>query len=111
MRDQMIGKLFGNVRGEKAGVRVRDLVDLLVHRTGDIGMTVSQATHRSAAGGIDVSLAGRIEDEYPVPGRRPRQRPAKLTVKNAAHGSVSAAISTGSSASTREASASTRSAT
>src|SRR5436190_23109486 len=67
-RHQDIGQLLGDVRREEAGVRVRDLVDLGVHRGEDVRVTVAKAGDRSTAGRVDVLLAVLVGDEQALRG-------------------------------------------
>ena len=42
VRDQVVGKLFGHLRGEEAGMGIGELVELGVHRRDDIGMRMAR---------------------------------------------------------------------
>ena len=53
---------------KKLGVRVGELVDLRVHRRHHVGVPVAEAGHRGAAGGVEVLLAGGVDDEHAVAG-------------------------------------------
>ena len=66
MRDEIVGEFFGGLRGEKAGMRIFELVELRPHGGENIGMRVAKAGHRRAAGGIDVFLAGLVADVDPL---------------------------------------------
>src|SRR5580692_8628349 len=59
--DQPVGELFGGLRGEKSGMSVSKLVELLVKRGDHVGMAVAEAGHRGTAGRIDVALAVLVE--------------------------------------------------
>ena len=59
--DQPVGELLGDFGGEKAGVGISELVELLVERGDHIGMAVAKTRHGRAAGGVDVGLAGLVE--------------------------------------------------
>ena len=85
-RDQVVGELFRDLGGEKARVRVGDAVDLLVHRAQDVGVTVAEAGHRGAAGGVDVRLAVAVDDLDAASGDRDRQRPPQLAVQDMRQG-------------------------
>ena len=84
-RDQLIGKRLGHRGREEAGVRVSDLVDLLVHRAQDVGMAVAEARHRRAAGRVDVFLARGVDDANAVAGCRKRQRLTQASMEDVAH--------------------------
>ena len=60
--DQPVGELLGDLGGEEAGMGIGELVELLVQGRGHRGMAVAQAGHRRAARGVDVALAGGIDD-------------------------------------------------
>ena len=62
MRDQVIGQGFGYFGGKETGVRIRQLIDLFMHRGKYIGMTMTQARYRSAAAGVDIAATGFIDD-------------------------------------------------
>ncbi len=62
MRDQVVAQLLRDLRGEEAGVRVGELVELGVHGGKHVGMAVAEAGHRRAARGVDVLFAGRVPD-------------------------------------------------
>ena len=63
VRDEVVGKLFGGLRGEEAGMRVFEPVELRAHGRDDVGMRMAEAGHRGAAGGVDIFLAGGVADE------------------------------------------------
>ena len=63
VRDEVVGQLFGRLRGEEAGVRVFELVELRAHGGENVGMRMAEAGHRGAAGGVDVVLAGCVADD------------------------------------------------
>ena len=63
VRDEVVGQLFGGLRGEEAGMRVFERVELRAHGGENVGMRMAEAGHRGAAGGVDVVLAGRVADE------------------------------------------------
>ena len=60
--DQPVGQLLGHLGGEEAGVRIGELVELLVQGGRHRGMAVAEARHRRTARGVDVALA-RLVDE------------------------------------------------
>src|SRR3954469_14894428 len=60
--NQVRAQLLGNLRGEKARVRVGKLVELRMHGGEHVRMTMPEARHRRAAGRIDVLLACRVPD-------------------------------------------------
>jgi hypothetical protein len=62
LRNQRIGKRLGDLGGEEAGVRVRDLVDLRMHRGEHVGVRVPEAGHRRAAACVDVAAAFSVDD-------------------------------------------------
>src|SRR5215470_3283262 len=55
--DQVVSQLLGDLRGEEARMRIRDLVELLMHRRQHVRMRMTQARHRRATGGVDILLA------------------------------------------------------
>jgi hypothetical protein len=63
-------------------MRVRNALDLLVHRAQDVGVAVAEAGHRGAARGVDIGLAVAVDELDPAPGDRDRQRPAQLAMQD-----------------------------
>ena len=63
MSDEFVGKFFGRLRGEEAGMRIFERVELGVHRRDDFGVRVAETGDGRAAGGVDVVLAGLVANE------------------------------------------------
>ncbi len=58
-RDQRVRQLLGDFGRKKARVRVRDAIDLRVHRSQHVRMAVTEARHRSAAGRVQILACPR----------------------------------------------------
>ena len=82
MGDQFIGQHFSNLGGEKAGVRVGQLIDLRVHRGANLGMAVAQAGHRRATRSIQVLPALRVAQHQSLPPHSHSGGLAQGTVKD-----------------------------
>ena len=86
VRDQLVGQLLGDFGGEEAGVRVGEAVDLRVHRRQHVRMAVAEAGHRGAAGGVEILLAGGVDDRAAVAGDGHRRRALQVAVEDVGHG-------------------------
>ena len=69
MRDEIVGQLLGDLRGEEARVRVSKPVELVVHGGQHVRMRVAETRHRGAGGRVDVLLAVGIADQHALPAR------------------------------------------
>ena len=83
-----LGQLLGHLGGEKAGVRIRQLVELRMHRRPHRRVAVAQTGHGGAARGIDVAAALRVGDEHALGAGRHRQAGGRLAVQNVGAGGV-----------------------
>ena len=83
--DQPVGESLGHFGGEEAGMGIGELVELLVQGRRHCGMAVPQAGHRGAARGVDVALAGGIDDFDALAAGGDRQGSADLAMKNVRH--------------------------
>ena len=82
---QVIGKSLCRLGREKAGVRERQSIDLRVHRRGDDRVTMAQAGHRSAAAGVEVLLASRVEQEDAFAADRNRRGDVQMPMEDVGH--------------------------
>ncbi len=62
MSNEIVGEFLGDVRGEEAGMRVGQLIQLLVKGRQHVRMAVAEAGHGGAARSVDIGLAGGIEE-------------------------------------------------
>ena len=83
--DELIGERFGGLRGEEARVRVREPVDLRVHRREHVGMAVAEARHGGAAGRVEILLAGCVDEPHAAAADGHRRRRAQLAVEDVRH--------------------------
>ena len=82
---EAVGQRLGHVGGEEAGVRVRDRVDLGVHRRQHVGVRVPETRHRGAAARVDVALSLSIDQLDALAGDCDRRRGAKAAMHHMAH--------------------------
>ena len=89
--DEVLAQLLGDLRGEEAGVRVGELVELGVHGGQHVRVAVPEARHRRAARGIDILLAGGVPDVDALPARGHGIVVRDRAVQDAGHGVLVAA--------------------
>ena len=85
VRDQVIGELFRDFRGEEAGVGIGDPVELCAHRRRDVGVAMTETGHGRAAGRVEVFLSVGVDDDDAVAADGHRQRRSQMTVKDVRH--------------------------
>ena len=61
-------------------MRIRERVNLRVHRGEHVGMPVSEARHRGTTGGVEIALSTRVGDPATVTGHRDRVLTAQLAM-------------------------------
>ena len=88
VRDKIVGEVLGNLRGEEAGMRIGEPVELLAHRRQDIGVRMTETRHRRAARGIDVVLAVAVADHDAVAARGNGIAMVDLAMKDMGHDST-----------------------
>src|SRR5690606_10595332 len=62
MRHEGVGKRFGRVRGEEAGVGESEAVELRVKRGAYVRVGMAKAGHRRTARSVEIALSCRIND-------------------------------------------------
>ena len=72
-------------RGEEARVRVRDTIDLRVHRREHLRMGMAEARHRGPSAGVEVAPAVGGDDLHSASARRERRNTPETAVKNVCH--------------------------
>ena len=83
---QLVGERLRRLRGEEAGVRVGQAIDLRMHGRRHRRMAVAQARHGGAAAGIEILLARRIREVNALAGDRDRRRDPEVAVQDVGHG-------------------------
>src|SRR6516162_9694385 len=85
MRNELIRQFLRRLRGKKTGMRVSELIELLVHRRKYVWMRMAETGHCRATGRIDVFLAGTVTDTDPAGGGSGRVGVADLAMQNVGH--------------------------
>ncbi len=83
--DEIVGQFLRDLRGEEAGMRIGEPVELLVHRGQHVRMRMPQTGHRRAARSVDVLLAGGVADDDAVAARGDGIGMAGLAMKDMGH--------------------------
>ena len=85
VRNEIIGQILRDLRRKKAGMRVSELVELLVHRRQHVRMRVAETRYCRATGCIEVFLSGTVADHEPPGSTCDGIRMTDLAMKNVAH--------------------------
>ena len=78
----VVGEFLGDRRREETRMRIRQRVNLRVHRGEHVGMPMAEARHRGAARGVEIALSTCVGDPATVTGHRDRVLTAQLAMKN-----------------------------
>ncbi len=87
--DEHLGQPFGGLVGEKGGVGVRDLVQLLLDGRNNRRVVVAQARYGRSSGGVQVTFAFSVDHIRAVPACRERQLGPGMSMQNFAHSGYS----------------------
>ncbi len=82
---QPVGQRLGGVRGEEAGMRVSELVELRMQRGLHVGMAMAEARDRGAARSIDVAAALGVDQLDALAADRGRITGVDLPMQDAGH--------------------------
>ena len=83
--NEIVGQFLRHPRAEKAGVRVSQFVELLVHGGKNIWMRVPQTGNRRAARSINIFLAGAVKNPDADAALGDGVRMAGLSMKDPGH--------------------------
>src|ERR1700730_18631324 len=83
--DQAVREFFGDLGREKTGMGIGERVELLVQRSQDVPMSVSETGDGGAAGRVDVALAVLIEQLDALAADGKGHHGIRRTVKNMGH--------------------------
>ncbi len=83
--DQQRGQRLGRLVGEKGRVRIGQLIDLLLDRLDHLRMAVPKAGHGGTATGVDIALAGGVDQIDPLAADGERHFGAWIAVEYFSH--------------------------
>jgi hypothetical protein len=84
--DEAVGEPFGDFGGEEAGMGVGERVELAAQRREHVGMAMAEARHRRAAGGVEIAIAGAVDEFDAGAADGERRRDAGGSVEQMAQG-------------------------
>ncbi len=84
--NERVGERLRRLAGEEAGVRERQAVELCLDGLDHARMVVAQRRHRGATGGVQVALAGGVDDVHAFAARGHRRLKVRVSVEDVTHG-------------------------
>ena len=83
--DEVVGQRLGHLAGEEARVRVREPVDLRVHRGEHVGVAMTKARDGGAAAGVEIASAAVVDDVHAARRHGLRRHRRKLAMQDTTH--------------------------
>ena len=84
--NEVIGETLGNLGREEPRVGVGEAVDLGMDCGHHVGMTMAEAGHGRAAGGVEIDATGSVDELDPAAGHGDGQGAGDLAMKEMGHG-------------------------